>query len=233
MKTKEKVMKLFKELGLNLEYVDSNQKGQDNYAVKRVIEGKETSLFYVIFYDCSKAKFPPENHFIENVDINNRTWTKAPLLMVSYDSLNESTSSICVLTQKFRLSPKPKTFEITLDNVKLMINLLLYVIYGKVSRTTIDSLYYSKSEININIKHQLGFLSIAFGGLKHPIEPLNRKADIELITLMDNPNENNHERLIYYLDESEILHDVSVSEAVDAAYDQLLFQNDNEKDKSR
>lgn len=229
MKTKKRVISLFKKLGLNLEYVDSNQKGQENYAVKRIIEGKETSLFYVIFFNCSKAKFPHESHFIVNGD-GTRTWTKAPLLMVSYDSLNESISSICVLTQKFWLSPKPKTFEITLDNVKLMINLLLYVIYGKVSRITIDSLYYSKSEINRNIKHQLGFLSIAFGGLKHPIEPWNRKADIELITLMDNPNENNHERLIYYLDESEILHDVSVSEVVDAAYDQLLFQNDNEKD---
>ena len=231
MKTKKRVISLFKELGLNLEYVDSNQDGQDNYAVKRVIEGKESSLFYVIFYDCSKAKFPPEKQFIVNGD-GTGTWTKAPLLMVSYDSLNESASSICVLTQKFRLSPNPKTFEITLDNVKLMINLLLYVIYGKVSRTTIDSLYYSKSEININIKDQLFHLSTVFVRLPklHPIEPLNRKADIELITLMDNPNENNNERLTYYLDKSEILYDISVSEAVDAAYDQLLFQNDNEKD---
>ena len=232
MKTKKRVISLFKKLGLNLEYVDSNQDGQDNYAVKRIIEGKETSLFYVIFYDCSKAKFPPENHFKENVDINNRTCTKAPLLMVSYDSLNESASSICVLTQKFWLSPfKPKTFEITIDNVKLMINLLLYVIYGKVSRTTIDSLYYSKSKINRNIKDQLFHLSTVFVRLpEHSIEPLNRKADIELITLMDNPNENNNERLTYYLDKSEILYDISVSEAVDAAYDQLLFQNDNEND---
>lgn len=232
MKTKKRVISLFKKLGLNLEYVDSNQKGQENYAVKRIIEGKETSLFYVIFIDCSKAKCPPENHFIANVDILNRTWTKAPLLLVSYDSLKESTSSICVLTQKFWLSPfKPKTFEITLDNVKRMINLLLYVIYGKVSCTTLESLIVSY-KISISIRAKLNLLYMAFGGkhTNHPIEPLNRKADIELITLMDNPNKNNNERLTYYLDKSEILNKVSVSEAMDSAYDQLLFQIDNEKD---